>query len=295
AIAVNVVERAPGSLKAPQPEGTALQARATAAGGSAVRACRSIRSPWTTELRGATISPRIGRPSFACCVPASNTVASSKAGKPRSQVTEKEAAPMRIPAPSNASIAMVCAPGRTGIEPVSSAGARPVRKVRAAPPVSAEAVTWPARGRLGQRRTVTAIRLPGYCGGGADRQPNENASTASPTAGRRSTGACCHGPAVAAHGRGMTRTLLRAFMPPPWGSGDEEDHDRRRGSRGHRGTRRARAGLRIREARREAGAPPLEQPQPVRDEGGREPVRAPGRVAGRIRPIDVEAVQLGER
>src|SRR5882672_849283 len=69
------------------------------------------------------------------------------------------------------------------------------------------AVTWPARGRIGQRR--------------------------------------------------MTRTFLRAFMSSPWGSRDEENHDRRSGSRGHRGPRRSRAGLRLREARREAGAPAL--------------------------------------
>src|SRR5207245_9815649 len=60
AIAVHSVEAAPDRAKLPQPAGLLAQARIGGTGPPA-RPCKSIRSPATTELRGAAIAVTTGR------------------------------------------------------------------------------------------------------------------------------------------------------------------------------------------------------------------------------------------
>ena len=89
----------------PHPDGAAVQER-TSPAVAPTTPCSSIRSPCTTELRGATIASMVGRPAAPVSPGASTcTVASSNAGEPRADETRKDAPPTRMPASFNASMA----------------------------------------------------------------------------------------------------------------------------------------------------------------------------------------------
>src|SRR6266853_435735 len=90
--AVHSVEAAPELAKVPHPGGVAVQANVTRATGPP-RACKSIRSPTTTELRGATIAVTTARSKVGN---AAAIVASTSTGSPGAAAAASTEAATRL-------------------------------------------------------------------------------------------------------------------------------------------------------------------------------------------------------
>jgi len=151
--ATHSVVRAEGCAKVPHPEGLAVQVICGAAPGSAVRACSSIRSPTTAELRGTRIDSIVAAPAAA-------GVTSSRRGAPRAVVSGIDTTDTKPPSGANASTATACFPGVSASAPSRSEEEAAGRNRTDVPP-SAESKTRAMAGPLGEMREVTSTRLPG--------------------------------------------------------------------------------------------------------------------------------------
>src|SRR5712671_2362951 len=116
AVAVHSVEAAPELAKVPHPGGVAVQAKVIPATGPP-RASSGIRSPTTTELRGATMVVTMARSKVG---DVAAIVASTATGYPQAAAMVTTVSPISEPAASNASILTACGPGLTAIAPYHS-------------------------------------------------------------------------------------------------------------------------------------------------------------------------------